>query len=70
MAVNDNLFMGVGIEVNANHLKSVTSGWVKGICSPVKIGGKIHVWETKIVNNLNELICISRLTTAIIPKRK
>jgi 1,4-dihydroxy-2-naphthoyl-CoA hydrolase len=70
MAVNDNLFMGVGIEVNANHLKSATSGRVKGVCTPIKIGGKIHVWETKIVDNLNELICISRLTTAIISKRK
>ena len=47
-------------------------GWkiTGGIPKDVKIGGKIHVWETKIVNNLNELICISRLTTAIIPKRK
>lgn len=69
-AVNRELFIGVGMEINANHIKSVTQGLVTAICSPVKIGGKIHVWEIKIYDESGELCCISRFTCMIIPKRK
>ncbi len=69
MCVNENNLMPVGVEVNANHLASATSGRVKGICRPVKIGGRLHVWETRIENENNQLICVSRLTTMIIPRR-
>jgi 1,4-dihydroxy-2-naphthoyl-CoA hydrolase len=43
-AVNRDLFMGVGVEINANHIKAVTQGSVTATCSPVKVGGKIHIW--------------------------
>jgi 1,4-dihydroxy-2-naphthoyl-CoA hydrolase len=58
----------VGIEVNANHLKSVTSGYVKGIAKPLKIGRKIHVWEIHIYNEDDDLVCVSRLTLAVLNK--
>ena len=58
----------VGIEINANHLKSVRDGWVYGKAIPIRIGKKIQVWEIKITNEENELICISRLTLAVMPK--
>lgn len=58
----------VGIEVNANHLKSVTSGYVKGIAKPLKIGRKIHVWEIHIYNEDDDLACVSRLTLAVLNK--
>tara|TARA_B100000945_G_scaffold320077_1_gene329018 strand:- start:744 stop:1157 length:414 start_codon:yes stop_codon:yes gene_type:complete len=58
----------VGVEVNANHLKSAKSGWVFGKAKAVKIGKKIHVWEIKIHNENDELICMSRLTLAVIKK--
>jgi len=58
----------VGIEVNANHLKSVTSGYVKGIAKPLKIGRKIHVWEIHIYNEADDLACVSRLTLAVLNK--
>lgn len=61
--------VGVGIEINANHLKSVTSGTVIGICTPIRLGKRIQVFETKIYNEEEELICVSRLTCAIVPLR-
>jgi len=59
----------VGLEVNANHLKSVRSGYVYSITKPVKLGRTIHVWSTEIFDENNDLVCISRLTT-MIRKRK
>ena len=58
----------VGIEINANHLKSVRTGWVYGKAVPIKLGKKIQVWEIKITNEQDELICISRLTLAVVTK--
>ena len=59
----------VGIEINANHLKSVRDGWVFGKATPIKINKKIHVWGIKITNEENELICICRLTLAVVRKK-
>lgn len=59
----------VGLEVNANHLKSVTSGLVKGITSPIHIGRKTQVWEIKIFSEKEELTCISRITMAVLEKK-
>jgi len=56
----------VGIEINANHLKSVRSGWVYGRATPVKIGKRIQVWTINITNEDKEAVCISRLTLAVV----
>jgi 1,4-dihydroxy-2-naphthoyl-CoA hydrolase len=56
----------VGLEINANHIKGVKEGFVTGIASPIHLGKKTHVWEIKIRNEKEELICISRLTMAIL----
>ena len=58
----------VGIAINSNHLKSIRDGWVFGKATPIKISNKIQVWEIKIINEDNELICISRLTLAVVTK--
>ena len=60
----------VGIEINANHLKSARDGWVYGKASPIRIGKKIQVWNIEITNESGELICVSRLTLAVIKKKK
>ena len=60
----------VGIEINANHLKSARDGWVYGKASPIRIGKKIQVWNIEITNKSGELICVSRLTLAVINKKK
>lgn len=60
----------VGVEVNANHLKSVREGgMVTGICRPVRVGRQIHVWQIEIRDENGELSCISRLTVAIVNRR-
>ena len=58
----------VGIAINSNHLIAIREGWVFGKASPIKIGKKIQVWEIKITNTDNELICISCLTLAVVTK--
>ena len=70
LVVNSDMFIGVGVEINANHIKAVLSGRVKGICSPLNISGKNHVWDIKVYNEANELTCVSRFTCTIIPKSK
>ena len=69
MKVNSDVEMAVGIEINANHIKSVKKGWVHGKATPLKIGRRIQVWEIKIVNDDDELISVSRLTLAVVPKK-
>lgn len=58
----------VGLEINANHLKSVREGFVKGTARPIHIGKKTHVWEIRITNPDDQLTCISRLTMAVLEK--
>jgi 1,4-dihydroxy-2-naphthoyl-CoA hydrolase len=58
----------VGVEINANHIRSVQSGFVFGEVKAIHIGRRTHVWEIKITNEEDKLVCISRLTTAIIDK--
>jgi uncharacterized protein (TIGR00369 family) len=59
----------VGIEINANHIKSVTSGFVVATASPVHRGHTTMVWDIRIVDESNKLVCISRCTVGIIKKR-
>ncbi len=59
----------VGLEINANHIKSVREGFVTGITRPVHVGKKTQVWEIKIINEQNELVCVSRITMAVIDKK-
>ena len=66
MCIDPTKFIAVGLEVNANHLRPVSSGFVKGICKPIHIGAKTHVWEIKMYNDRGKMNCISRLTVAII----
>ena len=56
----------VGMEINANHLRPVTSGWVTGTARPVSLGRRTQVWEVRIVDGNDKLVCISRCTMAVI----
>ncbi|MEZ0483254.1 hotdog fold thioesterase [Fibrella aquatica] len=56
----------VGLEINANHVRSVSSGWVYGKCTPIHIGRTTHIWDIRITDEQDRLVCISRLTIAII----
>ncbi len=55
----------VGIEINANHLRSVRSGMVTGVAVPLHRGKRTQVWEIRISNEQNDLVCISRCTVAV-----
>lgn len=70
LIIDPDKWMAVGLEINANHVRPVFNGFVKGICTPIHIGGKTHVWEIKIFNDQGKLNCISRLTVAIVPKQE
>lgn len=59
----------VGLDINANHVKSVRKGFVYGTTRPLHIGGKTQVWEIRIVNEQEELICISRITMAVMDRK-
>jgi uncharacterized protein (TIGR00369 family) len=56
----------VGMEINANHLRPVTSGWVTGTARPVSLGRRNQVWEVRIVDGEDRLVCISRCTMAVV----
>lgn len=60
----------VGIEVNANHIRSVTEGHVHGKATLVMRSRKLHVWEIKITNDAGSLVCLSRLTIMVLNKDK
>ena len=59
---------GVGLEINANHIRSVKEGYVFGKAQIIHCGRKTHVWEIKITNESGALVCISRLTVAVLEK--
>lgn len=58
----------VGLEINANHIRPVTAGWVTGITKPIHVGNTTQIWEIRIYNEEDKLVCISRLTVANIDK--
>ena len=58
----------VGMEINANHIRSVRSGTVTGKASPIHLGAKTQIWQIEIKNEQDKLVCISRLTMAVMDK--
>jgi 1,4-dihydroxy-2-naphthoyl-CoA hydrolase len=61
-------YNAVGLEINANHVRGVREGFVTGIAKPLHLGKTTHVWEIRIFDDRDKLVCISRLTVAIIAK--
>ena len=57
----------VGLEINANHIKSAKTGFVVGTATPIHLGKKTHIWDIKINDEVSgTLVCVSRLTVAIL----
>jgi len=56
----------VGLDINANHLKGVSSGWVTGTTRPVHVGRSTQVWSIELRNDAGELTCVSRITLAVL----
>ena len=59
-------YRAVGLDINANHIRSVSEGWVIGTARPVHIGRTTHVWQIEVVNEHGKLTCVSRITMAIL----
>jgi len=68
LVVDSSKYSCVGLEINANHIRSARQGFVYGIATPLHLGANTHVWDVKIYDELNKLICIARLTVAILNK--
>ena len=58
----------VGLDINANHIRSVKSGWVFGEANPIHLGKKTQIWQIKIKNEKGEMVCISRMTMAVLDR--
>ena len=69
MVIDHTKFYCVGLEINANHIRSVNEGYVTGKATPLHLGGSTHVWDIRIQDENEKLVCISRLTVAVIGRR-
>ena len=68
LVVDHSKFFCVGVEINANHIRSAREGYVTGVVTPIHLGRQMHVWDIKIYNEENKLVCISRLTVSVQPR--
>jgi 1,4-dihydroxy-2-naphthoyl-CoA hydrolase len=68
LVIDQTKYYCVGLDVNANHIRPADKGYVHGTAVPIHIGKKTHVWSIEIKNEDNKLVCISRLTMAVIEK--
>ena len=66
LCIKDENKAAVGLDINANHIKSVKSGSIYARAKPIHIGGKTHVWSIEISNDKQELVSICRLTLAVV----
>lgn len=69
MVVDHSQFYCVGLEINANHIRSARDGFVTGKGTPIHIGKSTHVWDIRIVDEKEKLVCVSRLTVAVLPRK-
>lgn len=68
MGCVDEHSLAVGAEVNANHLRGVRKGKVRGVATPVRIGRTSQVWDIRISDDTGALCCVSRLTVMVVPR--
>jgi 1,4-dihydroxy-2-naphthoyl-CoA hydrolase len=60
----------VGLEINANHIRSVKEGYVYGKATPLHVGRQTQVWEIRITNEAGQLVCVSRITIAVLERKQ
>ena len=70
MCVDQERYVCMGQEINANHLRPVSSGLVTATARPYHIGKRTHVWSIEIRDEQQKLVCISRLTMAVVDRPK
>lgn len=67
LVVDESKFLAVGLEINANHLRPVAGGFVEATATPEALGRQHHVWTVRIRDATDRLVCIARVTLAILP---
>lgn len=70
LVVDHSKFVCVGLEINANHVRSARDGYVTGVATALHLGSNTHVWDIKIYDEVSKLVCVSRLTVAVIPRKE
>ena len=70
LIVDSSKYLSVGLEINANHIRKATNGFVTGVAKPIHIGKSTHIWGVEIHDDNGLLICICRLTVAIILQKR
>lgn len=70
LVVDHSKWVCVGLEINANHVRSARQGYVTGVATPLHLGLNTHVWDIKIYDELQKMVCVSRLTVAIVPRKE
>lgn len=68
LVVDASQYSCVGLEINANHIRSVRSGSVTGVARPIHLGGSTQVWDIRISDEQGRLVCVSRLTMAVLKR--
>jgi 1,4-dihydroxy-2-naphthoyl-CoA hydrolase len=66
LCVDQDNFYCVGLDINANHIRGMKSGWVTGTARPLHLGKSTHVWQIHITNEAGSLVCVSRLTMSVL----
>ncbi|HGY55111.1 MAG TPA: hotdog fold thioesterase [Caldithrix abyssi] len=69
LCVDPDKYDCVGVEINANHLRPMRQGYVTGTARPLQLGRRIQVWEIRITDAKDQLVCVSRITIAVVEKR-
>lgn len=69
LVIDAGQFICVGLEINANHLRAVRNGFVTATATALHLGSSTHVWDIKIQDDQGKLVCVSRLTVAILKKK-
>lgn len=68
LVIDTSKYYCVGLEINANHIRSAKEGIVTGVAIPIHLGRSTHVWDIRITDEADKLVCISRLTVAVLPR--
>jgi len=69
LVIDQSRYYGVGVEINANHVRSIKQGYVIGKAEPLHLGNSTHIWDIKITDEKERLICVCRLTVFILSLR-
>lgn len=70
LMIDNEKFICVGLEINANHVRSAREGFITATASPLHVGKSTHVWDIKLHDDAGKLVCVSRLTVAVLEKHK